>query len=948
MVNDNSLEKIDIDSAAKVVAATAMSSSISFCLERKYLGQIEETPVDNTLQQSFALNITSYENRANDSYWIAIDQIGRPLGNQSDTCFSAIQKILHSFFLPNTQLLFLVYGSSGENKLFLGIRFLSVIGTDKRNSYLSSIDSFIKNIWPGISTRVIEGNKEELSSLSGKLKNNKLNNVIALTGIPSMDSQYETLYPATIDNLIAGMNGKNYAYLVIADPIDGAEVERMLYQCRDMCGRAESLKQLNVSANQSDSLGMNTSYSRSENWSKSISESISRKDYGGAAIARGLQLSETWSPVVRNVIDAVGAIGHSAIKGISVSSKNPLLSVAAAGIDNLVGQRTEGSSKQKGGSEGQTEGNQFTHTQGQTLSYTICNKHAEAIAEQLDYHTKRLEVGKAIGLWEVGAYLLTENSSDTSSGSNLLRSILSGNESYLEPIREHDISNLLSRKEPPKNLLFNSKQTNNKRERTYLNSSLGVFRSPNIGIQTPELKMFSHPLGPRYNSLKTVLTTKELSYLVNFPLRTVPGISVVDSSAEFSLNKLNSKSEGYSKFGKLINGGTTTQMEYNLSIDSLSKHTLLCGINGTGKTNTVQSILNSIGKTPFLIIEPAKTEYVDWASEYNSKNPEKPIKIFMPNCKRYLDGKGREVKLDDLHINPFEIVWLNEKQEPNVWSHIDRVKSAFAAAFPMYDILPVLLEKLIYATYQANRNCKWIGAGAKPIYQRTPYPTLDIMSGLVNEVIDKIGYQQQIAANMKACLNTRIENLSNGWRGKMLNCPTSTSWEELFRTPCVINLSYVGDDVDKSFIMSLILQFMYEFCQAKAELRETNFNDNKCQHLTIIEEAHRVMMKCDNPDMPQYKTAMTFSNMLSEIRAYGEGLFLVDQVPTRLVPDAIKNTNTKIVHRLVSEDDCRAMAESMALSDEQKKMIPKLLVGQCIVSTSLSTDKHWVLVNKSK
>ena len=113
-------------------------------------------------------------------------------------------------------------------------------------------------------------------------------------------------------------------------------------------------------------------------------------------------------------------------------------------------------------------------------------------------------------------------------------------------------------------------------------------------------------------------------------------------------------------------------------------------------------------------------------------------------------------------------------------------------------------------------------------------------------------------------------------------------------------------------------------------------------------QAHRVMMKCDNPEMPQYKSAMMFSNMLSEIRAYGEGLFLVDQVPTRLIPDAIKNTNIKITHRLVAEDDCKAIGESMGISEEQRRIIPTLMVGQCIVSTSMSPDKHWVKVNKVK
>lgn len=182
----------------------------------------------------------------------------------------------------------------------------------------------------------------------------------------------------------------------------------------------------------------------------------------------------------------------------------------------------------------------------------------------------------------------------------------------------------------------------------------------------------------------------------------------------------------------------------------------------------------------------------------------------------------------------------------------------------------------------------------------------------------------------------------------MLNTMYSTPWKDLFERPVIINLSYVGDEVDKGFFMSLILQFLYEYRMACAELGRVDFNDNTCKHLTMIEEAHRVMMKCENQELPQYKTAQMFSNILSEIRAYGEGMFLVDQVPTRLIPDAIKNTNTKITHRLVAEDDVKAIAEAMGLSEEQRRIIPKLVVGESVVSTSLTPDKYWIKVNKSK
>ena len=38
--------------------------------------------------------------------------------------------------------------------------------------------------------------------------------------------------------------------------------------------------------------------------------------------------------------------------------------------------------------------------------------------------------------------------------------------------------------------------------------------------------------------------------------------------------------------------------------------------------------------------------------------------------------------------------------------------------------------------------------------------------------------------------------------------------------------------------------------------------------------------------------------MLAEIRAYGEGIVVAEQIPTKLVPDVVKNTALKVVHRL--------------------------------------------------
>lgn len=87
---------------------------------------------------------------------------------------------------------------------------------------------------------------------------------------------------------------------------------------------------------------------------------------------------------------------------------------------------------------------------------------------------------------------------------------------------------------------------------------------------------------------------------------------------------------------------------------------------------------------------------------------------------------------DKLRFNPFEIISL-EGNEPRVLSHIDRLKATFASAFPMQDILPVIMEHLLYDLYTNKR--PWIDK-TDPGYEMTTrkkiFPRLsDVMMSLL-------------------------------------------------------------------------------------------------------------------------------------------------------------------------------------------------------------------------
>ena len=152
--------------------------------------------------------------------------------------------------------------------------------------------------------------------------------------------------------------------------------------------------------------------------------------------------------------------------------------------------------------------------------------------------------------------------------------------------------------------------------------------------------------------------------------------------------------------------------------------------------------------------------------------------------------------------------------------------------------------------------------------------------------------------------------------------------------------------------MSVLLLSLYEYRKSKyandPEYRALA-QENKLLHLTLIEEAHNVLLKPEGKagNNPQKVVADLFTNMLSEIRSYGEGLMIVDQYPTRLIPDAIKNTNYKIIHRLASPDDADVMAASAALRPEQKALIPSLFPGNAIIFGDRDDAAAWIHMKKT-
>jgi hypothetical protein len=147
----------------------------------------------------------------------------------------------------------------------------------------------------------------------------------------------------------------------------------------------------------------------------------------------------------------------------------------------------------------------------------------------------------------------------------------------------------------------------------------------------------------------------------------------------------------------------------------------------------------------------------------------------------------------------------------------------------------------------------------------------------------------------------------------------------------VLEIEDCGDDTGKAFLTGAILIRLTEHLRMRA--RAEGPGAPGLRHLTVIEEAHRLLRQPPpgTGSGPAAHAVEMFAGLLAEIRAYGEGLVIAEQIPAKLIPDAIKNTAVKIVHRLPAQDDRDTVGATMNLTPAQSAYLVTLPPGEAAV-----------------
>ena len=400
----------------------------------------------------------------------------------------------------------------------------------------------------------------------------------------------------------------------------------------------------------------------------------------------------------------------------------------------------------------------------------------------------------------------------------------------------------------------------------------------------------------------TLFLQKELSPFNVFPAL-YPGESI-EIPKETAPN--------YEKKGLFL-GEDKDGYEAYFPLKNLSKHAFIAGVPGSGKTNSMLHIVTELYdkfKIPFLVFEPAKTEY---RALLNRPGLEK-VTVFAPSAAtKFL-----------LHINPFQFpvgIVLAE--------HIRLLGEVFMGAFPLELPFPILLDKAIEAVY---RDKKW-----------TPYmknknllefPTMSELFFKLGEILDATEYESEVKSNMKSILEVRIGSLLAREMGDMFDVRESTIVpEDWLKRQIVIELEALGKD-QANFTTLLVTNLIRETLRANRNAGN-EFKD-KPRHVILFEEAHNLIgpvAEIEKAEDATPKTSATafIVKMLAEVRALKEAIIIADQLPTKMAPEVIKNTSLKIAHRITAQDDRELMGGAMSADGVQFERMASFTQGEALV-----------------
>lgn len=831
---------------------------------------------------------------------------------------SALENLLNvlATLHPDYTVALIIKSNGVETHFYMGIRSSSQ--SKPASSGIKLLEQAIEGNFPGSDHRSLNG--KEITSIldASDLRIKTQTWAIGSTSfIPSLKHDDTSQFTQGLERFIDAMYGKEFTAMILADPVNHDQLVSLQTGYESMATTLSLYQktQLSMSVNESQAISESVTKGVTETLSNSVtlsqsftqSSSLSKSDTKGKSTNRagtgasagaliGGAIGLLGGPLGVAIGAGIGGAVGGVIEG-SMGEENESHTTSTSGSES----NTTGDSKQTGHSSSEstsgTKGSTSTLGDSESISLEQHNKGIERMLAKIDQQLKRIDASRSYGIWNASFYVLSDSTESAHTACSLFKGMLKGNDSAVE------------------------------------DSAINVWNQKQDGTRQNTLDYFENVAHPRFvigdtdvvNNVNvtpsSLVSGKELSLLMNFPRKSVCGLTVIDGVSYgreprvLDINGIPSEhgSKDCLSLGVVRNLFKDYTQKVKITLDNMVYHTLVTGTTGVGKTNTIKLIINSIGKnTPFLVIEPTKNEYKELT---NLSNKDTSILY-------YQVGKSNQNESIDncLRLNPLV---FPQNSDITINEHIDRICALFNAAFPMYAAMPQVLEEAIIQAYE---KCGWDITTSSNIKESPMFPTLIDVAELIPIIVEDAGYEYESKSTYIGALTTRLKSLCRGSLGYtfLVDINQETSASKLFDESCVVNLSSIGSSEKKSILMGLLLIRLYEH-----RITQPQTEADELKHLMILEEAHHLLKRVSKDQSlegsnPQGQAVEYLGNMLAEMRAFGQAMLIVDQSPSALDESVQRNTNIKIAFRAPFEDDRNIIGGALNLDEKQIRSLASL------------------------
>lgn len=403
--------------------------------------------------------------------------------------------------------------------------------------------------------------------------------------------------------------------------------------------------------------------------------------------------------------------------------------------------------------------------------------------------------------------------------------------------------------------------------------------------------------------LPFLVTLDEAMGFFHLPIDNGKIVGIGSSSYEMSNELLDERvmREDNIRFGTILG----KNIIIGASPKDLSKHVLIVGMPGTGKTTFSINLLMQFYKKgiPFLAIEPTKAEY-------------RAMIDAIPDLQIFTPGNNE--------VSPFVMNPFLPPEGIKIEKFIPSLYSAFRAAFSMPSPLDTLFLKAIQKAYMQYgwKDYSKLGDAEVTVFG------LQEFIKVFKRIIAETDYGKEVKGNLESGGILRLSNLVEQNRN-IFDTQHSVPIVDMLSKPTVIELNAINNSEQKSLIMALLL---INVC---AHIKNNQIGDGKIKNAVMIDEAHvllsqKSVVSENSPDM-QNSAIQSVENMIAEVRSYGTAVIIADQRPSAVGEAIVANTDVKIAFRLTENRERRIIADSSCMTEIMEKQLAQLSIGQAYV-----------------